>query len=73
MENLYLADREFKSILHKLYEIYRGGFIQKREIQILIEDVEKFRNRVLDNEFKNYGRKHDFKELKKSLKVRKVK
>ena len=34
MENLYLTDREFKSILHKLYQIYRGGFIQKREIHL---------------------------------------
>ena len=67
LDVMYETEKKFKKLLTDIYKIHNSGWVQKREIHYLIEDIKDIKENLITAEVIKYGRQWHFKELKENL------
>jgi len=67
LDVMYETEKKFKKLLIDIYKIHNSGWVQKREIHYLIEDIKDIKENLITAEVIKYGRQWHFKELKENL------
>ena len=63
LDVMYETENKFKKLLTDIYKIHYSGWVQKREIYYLIEDIKDIKENLITAEVIKYGRQWHFKEL----------